>query len=148
MRKRRKEDINFRIKSNIRSRIGHELRKANISRKGKIKYLDIEMETYRKWLESQFDENMSWKNYGKYWHIDHVVPCAAFKFKDEEDDAIYECFNWKNTRPLYGPENSSKSDTIDNLEIVKHKIIVNSFIVEYAIDEPLYDGIDKNYYIK
>ena len=147
-RQRRKEDIDYKIKQVVRSRIWEVLNKSKTQRVNKIKYLGIDTGTYKLWLESQFDENMSWENHGTYWHIDHVVPCAVFKFKHENDDAIYVCFNWKNTRPMYGPDNVSKNDTIDTKAISLHKIIVNCFILDYKINEPLYNGINKSLYTK
>lgn len=60
---------------------------------------------------------MTWDNYGKYWHIDHIYPCAHYDMDDKEQQ--YECFNWTNTFPLEGRENISKNDYID-LEYVEH----------------------------
>ena len=147
-RNRRKTDIDFKLKQYIRGRIGGCLRKAKTTRKGKIKYLGIDVQTYKLWLESQFKDGMSWKNYGKVWHIDHVLPCALFTFKDAEDDAIYECFNWKNTRPLFGPENHSKSDKLIMSAVLMQMYNVNQFIICYEVNESPYGGINKKFYMK
>ena len=61
----------------------------------------------RKHIQSQFKKGMSWKNYGK-WHVDHIVPCAAFDLTNKEHVKI--CFNWQNLRPLWADENMKKSD--------------------------------------
>lgn len=53
---------------------------------------------------------MNWGNYGTYWSIDHVIPCASFDFSILSEQ--YECFNWKNCRPLENKENFSKGSTI------------------------------------
>jgi hypothetical protein len=59
-----------------------------------------------KWLEIQFKNDMSWENYGKIWHIDHIRPCASFDLISEEQQK--ECFHWSNLQPLYAWENTEK----------------------------------------
>jgi hypothetical protein len=50
---------------------------------------------------------MSWDNYGiKGWHIDHIIPCAAFDLTDPEQQKI--CFHYTNLRPLYWADNISR----------------------------------------
>jgi hypothetical protein len=120
-RERRKNDPAYALRERIRCRIYQALKKQGISRKGKNKYLGMTIETYKKWLEYQFEDGMTWENHGKYWHIDHARPCDSFKFINENDDAIYECFNWKNTRPMVGSENIKKGSTVDEVVIKNHK---------------------------
>ncbi len=69
------------------------------------------------YIESQFTDNMTWKNQGKGdkenrgWEIDHRRPCASFNLNDEEQK--YMCFHWTNQQPMWGQENNEKSDTFD-----------------------------------
>lgn len=79
------------------------------------------------WLKYNFDDKMNWDNYGSYWHIDHVIPCAHFDFTKEED--IKTCFIWTNLRPLEGKENNSKKDKIIPEEIEKQKNQVSKFLL-------------------
>lgn len=63
-------------------------------------------------LESQFEEGMSWDNYGnpngdhtECWHIDHIIPLSRFEGP---------CPNhYTNLRPMWGLENISKSNKIN-----------------------------------
>ena len=57
-------------------------------------------------LEGQFQQGMNWDNYGD-WHIDHIIPCAAFNLKDEEERI--KCFHYTNLQPLWGTENRKKN---------------------------------------
>ena len=100
---------------------------------------------YNKWLEYQFDENMSWDNYGSYWEIDHLVPIDSFDLTN--GDEIYECFDWKNTRPMESSANSAKSNIVDKKIIRNHRTIVESFFNSMeGIDE--FDDNDRySYYI-
>jgi hypothetical protein len=65
---------------------------------------------YMDWLEFQFYDGMEWANYGKHWHIDHMIPCANFVLESEDDKT--QCFGWWNTRPLVARKNLSKSDRL------------------------------------
>jgi hypothetical protein len=42
----------------------------------------------------------------KLWHIDHIKPIARFDLTDPTQ--VAECFNYKNLRPLWQPENQRK----------------------------------------
>ncbi len=64
-------------------------------------------EQLKKHIEAQFTKGMSWENYGQ-WHVDHIVPCAAFDLSDARHAAI--CFNWQNLQPLWAKDNVEKSD--------------------------------------
>ncbi len=58
-------------------------------------------------IEKQFEEGMSWDNYGFYgWHIDHIIPCVKFDLSKEEHQK--ECFNFKNLKPLWMKDNLAK----------------------------------------
>ena len=69
----------------------------------------IELKQY---LEKQFTPQMSWDNYGSYWHIDHKIPCAAFDLFNK--DERLKCFHYTNLQPLEAKINLSKQDKIDN----------------------------------
>ena len=73
-----------------------------------------------KWIEFQFSDNMNWNNYGKYWHIDHVIPMASFNFSKEED--VKFCMNWKNLRPLEAKLNISKGCKVDE-NLYKYQLV-------------------------
>ncbi|MEN6623988.1 MAG: HNH endonuclease [Smithella sp.] len=62
-------------------------------------------------LEKKFKYGMSWNNYGK-WHIDHIIPIAAFNFEKPEDLDFKKCWSLKNLQPLWAKENLSKKDRL------------------------------------
>jgi hypothetical protein len=131
---RRKTDPNYRIKCIVRHRIYECLKKSDIYRDKKIKYLGMTLRLYRKWMEYQFDEYMTWDNHGTYWHIDHVRPCDSFKFKNNDDKEIYKCFNWSNTRHMRIDENLEKSCAIIPKEI-GHQIFVSGIFMLNHIED-------------
>ena len=88
-----KTDVNYRLITNIRSRIYKSL-KGMTKQSSTKEILGIDVDTYRKWLEFQFTPEMNWSNI----EIDHVKPICMFNVtKDEE---LKEAFNWRNTQPL------------------------------------------------
>jgi len=128
IRTRRQNDIEFKIYSNIQSRIYSALKSNNNNKKDStLNIIDCSIEFYKNWLEFQFNENMNWNNHGEYWHIDHVKPCASFDLLD--DNQIKDCFSWKNVRPIEKVLNLSKNDKLDIDLINNHKKIVKNYLL-------------------
>jgi hypothetical protein len=59
-------------------------------------------------LERQFRRGMNWGNYGSVWHVDHVIPRAAFAFETADDPDFKACWALPNLQPLPSIENISK----------------------------------------
>ena len=66
---------------------------------------------FKNWIIHQLFGNMTIKNYGSVWQIDHCLPITSFNLLDEND--MKKCFKWTNLRPMYSEENTSKNDKID-----------------------------------
>jgi len=60
-------------------------------------------------IEKQFTKKMTWNNYGSYWHVDHIIPVAAFHFEKPEDLDFQRCWALKNLRPMEAKANQRKS---------------------------------------
>lgn len=54
-------------------------------------------------LERQFRRGMTWDNYGKVWHIDHITPLSYFDMSCPQDQR--RAWNWQNLRPLWADQN-------------------------------------------
>jgi hypothetical protein len=100
MKEKYKNNINYKLKLNIKGRILDALNKGNLKQGENIrKYLGCNIEFYKQYLESQFKPEMNWENHGKIWEIDHIVAISKFNLYIEEN--IYKAFNYKNTQPLF-----------------------------------------------
>ena len=86
--------------------------KQNVKKTNKIFYLlGCSHSFLRLWIESQLYGEMTPKNYGKIWCLDHCLPIAKFNLLDEND--MKKSFNWVNLRPMYVKDNIFSGDKID-----------------------------------
>lgn len=107
MKRKMETDLNFFLHHKIAGRI----RRGLLGKRKEFRteeYVGCSWDELRQYLESQFLDGMTWKNYGEVWHIDHIIPKSSFDFTKEED--IFKCWNYKNLRPEYSNENIIKSD--------------------------------------
>jgi hypothetical protein len=111
-RERRRIDLNTRIKNVLSSRIRILIKQKSTTKAGKtLELLGCTLDYFKKHIESQFKEGMSWDNYGKYgWHIDHIIPCASFNLSDPEQQK--KCFHYTNLQPLGWLDNIKKGTKI------------------------------------
>jgi hypothetical protein len=100
------------IRSNIRTRFYHFFKKSRTNVKYKTRgrgffnLLGCSRSEFIKHIESQFYGEISWENYGEFWHIDHVYPCCTFDLMDLEQ--VRQCWHYTNLRPLTKKENLSR----------------------------------------
>ena len=106
-RERRKNDPVWRLQCNISSSICIGLKAQGIKKKpGRtIEFLGCSYAYLMDYLESLFEPGMTRENYGSVWHVDHIVPRAAFGGTREELMIV----NWyKNLQPMFTTENLKK----------------------------------------
>ena len=101
----REEPIS-KIIRNVRSRIFSAIKNKS---KHTIIYLGCNCSDYLKWLLKN-KNSYTFENYGKEWHIDHVIPISKFDITNEEQQLL--AFNWRNTMTLSVEENLKKNKKI------------------------------------
>ena len=108
-----REDLNFRIAHSHRCRLNTALRKqAAVKEETSMKLLGTSVDKARSFIEAQFQEGMTWDNWGHDgWHLDHIRPCASFDLTDPEQQR--QCFHYTNLQPLWAEDNLRKSDHWD-----------------------------------
>lgn len=129
-REKYKNDSQYRMKKILRSRFKKTILKEK-TYKSILTYLDVSVDYFNKWIESQFNDKMTWDNQGIYWEIDHVIPCSSFDFTNETE--IKKCFNWKNMRPCERIENYSKNNKIIQTLIDDHYKKANEYISKHPV---------------
>lgn len=103
---RRSEDIEFRLRKNLRGRIRGALKDGGTA-SSVCDLVGCTMEQLKAHLEANFQAGMSWENWTRDgWHIDHIRPLASFDLLDESQ--ITEACHWSNLQPLWASDNLSK----------------------------------------
>ncbi len=99
-------DVSFRLASTLRARITGAMR-YGYKTGSAIADLGCSIEDLKKHLESKFQPNMNWDNYGRYgWHIDHIRPLTAFNLSDSEQ--LKKACHYTNLQPMWWRDNILK----------------------------------------
>ena len=99
-----------RVDANVRSFVCHSLKGKKAGRKWK-ELVGYTIENLMAHLEKQFDDKMTWENYGK-WHIDHIIPRSHFNYEKAENPEFKKCWALKNLQPMWAIENFRKGNKI------------------------------------
>lgn len=140
-RKRRKNDINYKLTINMRNR----MKKFFKNKSRKHEYIGCSLDLFKLWISYQFEQDMDFSNYGKTWHLDHIIPCSLFNFDNECEK--YFCFNWSNYRPLYSHDNLSRQNKLTFKDIFFNEIKAKSFILRNKSSKLEIHNFDKLKYI-
>jgi hypothetical protein len=87
---------------------------------------------FKKWIEFQFQKNMTWDNYGvstkhnKKWGFDHIIAYNNFDLANEYEKML--CVHWTNIQPMWGYDNCAKSENIELHHFMNSIINVHRFI--------------------
>lgn len=73
-----------------------------------VKDLGCSIEFLKQYLESKFKSKMSWKNYGKKWHVDHIKPLALFDLTKRRQ--FLKACHYTNLQPMWAKDNISKGN--------------------------------------
>lgn len=116
--KLKRQNIDYRLRSSLRSRILNFLKSVNTKKTNKtLEIVGCTPQFLKEYLEKQFTHGMSWSNYGE-WHIDHIIPLSSTKNKEE----IYKLCHYSNLQPLWAKDNLIKSNKVNpNLIIIPHR---------------------------
>ena len=106
-------DPNGALSQLLRSRVREALKGRKV-KSSTTELLGCSIKEFRRHLEKQFKDGMSWDNHGKgpgKWNIDHDRPCASFNLLKEEHRRM--CFHYTNQQPMWATENLSKNSKFD-----------------------------------
>ena len=76
-------------------------------------YFGLDIKTLRKWFEIQFENGITWDDFGKKWQFDHIVPVTYFDFSDEAELKL--CWNFTNIRVEALQKNKDRGNRLDIL---------------------------------
>jgi hypothetical protein len=105
---RKKQEPEFKLLVNMRSRLSGYLKTLNITKKNKtFEIVGCSPQFLKEHLEKQFVDGMTWENRNE-WHIDHKTPLSSAKTEEE----LYKLCHYTNLQPLWAEENLKKSNKI------------------------------------
>jgi hypothetical protein len=120
---RKKVDPAFRVMADIRGRLRHARDRRNDARtdSSTAEMLGCSWKDFAAFLESQFDAGMTWENKShKTWHIDHLVPLAAFDLSIDAESRVAS--HYLNHRPARAAENLAKSSRMPKPESIPARL--------------------------
>lgn len=101
----RRENVNVRLASNLRSRLRQAIRK-HIKVGSAVRDLGISIEEFKAYISALFKPGMTWDNWGGTWHLDHIRPLASFDLTEREQ--FLKACHYTNMQPLTVLENLRK----------------------------------------
>jgi len=106
-RKQYKNNPAYRIANTCRAKIHTSLRRQKVNKSNRsLTLLGCSWKFFKSFLEAQFENGMTWDNYGSYWNIDHRIPVSSFDLKISENQA--KAFHYSNCKPMVSVQNFSK----------------------------------------
>jgi len=115
MRNRRKEDPAFKLQGVVSRAVWGALNGREKSSRT-FDALPYTPEQLKEHLESQFEDWMSWDNYGE-WEVDHIYPQSLLPYDSLDHPNFQRCWALENLQPLGKIENIKKSNKIlDHLQ--------------------------------
>jgi hypothetical protein len=110
--KRKIECPSFRLRILMRNRLYSILARNNKVSKTSLlnRYLGCDEQELIAHIESQFTPEMTWENWGKVWHLDHIIPICLLDINNDLTLKAILCYT--NLRPLSIQDNLRKSNLI------------------------------------
>lgn len=103
--KNKRNNPHYRLSKNMSKAIW-ECLKNNKKQYSWLKFVNFTLNELIQHLESKFTVEMTWNNYGTYWHVDHVKPLSWFDLETQFNDA----WALSNLQPLEATKNLSKNN--------------------------------------
>lgn len=96
----------FKLGCNIRTLMNNCIKRQGYKKTSKtFEILGCSFEEFKKHLENQFTEGMSWDNFGE-WHIDHIYPVSLAV----DENHLIKLNHYTNLQPLWAIDNIKKSN--------------------------------------
>ena len=94
------------------------------NKKGYIweRVIGITLEELKLHLENQFDDIMTWDNYGEYWVINKIISTSLYRYSDRINNEFLKAWSIKNFRPYPKLLQKRKKEKIIWEEIHHYKL--------------------------
>jgi hypothetical protein len=103
---RRHNDINFKLRLNLRSRLSKAI-KRNQKAGSAVRDLGCSIPFLKDYIASKFYGDMSWDNYGVVWELDHIEELHTFDLTDPIQ--FRKAVHYTNLQPLTIEDHKKKT---------------------------------------
>jgi len=108
-----------RFRETISQQVRQHIKKVTLGGKKKggrlFDHLPYTIEDMKAHIESLFQPNMAWDNYGK-WQIDHIVPQAKLQYDSFEHPNFTKCWSLANLQPMWASDNTRKGSFFEGVD--------------------------------
>jgi len=118
-------NIQVRISKSMHNKLRNLLKRGSHTHRTE-EIIGLNQVTHLEWLSFNFENEMTWTNYGKVWQIDLIIPASSFDLTVKAQ--LLACFNWKNIRPCMKSDNLAKYNFILPFAQANQPIRVLAFI--------------------
>jgi hypothetical protein len=108
---RYKSDPAYRLKRRMKNYLGKCLRDEKDGRHWET-LVGFTLEQLRAHLASLFLPGMTWENYGRVWHVDHIIPLSRLNIRTPEDPDFRRGWALSNLQPMFSGENIAKGNRL------------------------------------
>ena len=95
---KRTTDVNYQLMTNLRTRLTQAI-KHHAKRGSAVRDLGCSIEFFNHYIAGKFIPGMTWENYGKVWHLDHIIPLSSFNLENREE--FLKACHYTNLQPLW-----------------------------------------------
>ena len=80
-----------------------------------VKLLGCDSNEFKRFIESQFDEEMTWINHGSFWTVDHIIPLKL---------NTPRAYHYTNCRPLWRDRHKARPLDLSDLPNTEVGILI------------------------
>lgn len=91
-----------------------------------IDYLNMDAFELRNYISSQWQQGMSWDNYGEFWIVDHIVPLRYFEPTSIKDMKL--CWDYNNLQASYYWDNHAKGYCVEVTKNILEGMVRNASV--------------------
>lgn len=76
-------------------------------------YFALDINSFREWIELQFEDGIGWQDFSARWQLDHIIPITYFDFTSSDDLKL--AWNFINIRVGYTNGENTSGSKVDVL---------------------------------
>lgn len=107
-RQKRRASPKAMLENFVRNGVYRSIRHGSRAGRRTFAMLGYSVKQWKRHIERQFLDDMSWANYGD-WHIDHIIPLAAFNYETPDHGDFKRAWALSNLQPLWASDNKRKN---------------------------------------